>query len=84
MRRIEQADIERMVENTVNRIVNESIDQRREIQLAYKDVQQMGRHLSSIGLRLEGTRYGNLYNNLRDALMALNNALIKELRGGKQ
>ena len=73
-----------MVENTVNRIINESVDQRKEIQLAYKDVQQMGRHLSSIGLRLDDTRYSKLYNNVRDALMALNNALIKELEGGKQ
>lgn len=84
MRRIQQGDIERMVENTVNRIINESIDHRKEIQLAYKDVQQMGRHLSSIGLRLDDTRYNKLYNNVRDALMALNNALIKELEGGKQ
>ena len=84
MRRIGQGNIERMVENTVNRIINESVDQRKEIQLAYKDVQQMGRHLSSIGLRLDDTRYSKLYNNVRDALMALNNALIKELEGGKQ
>lgn len=77
-------DLSNIVENTVNRVVNESIDQSREIQLAYKELQQMGKHLSSLGLRLDGTRYRQLFNNLKDAMITLNNALIKDLKGQRK
>jgi hypothetical protein len=62
--------------------VNESIDFNREIKLAQKELHQMGKNLSSIGLRLDGTRYYSLYKKMADAMIELNDALIKEIRKG--
>lgn len=73
-------DLSRLVENTAKRVMKESVDQNREIQLAYKEIQQMGKHLSSLGLRLDGTRYRQLFHNLKDAMITLNNALIKDIK----
>ena len=82
--RLTLSDLNRMVENTVKRVVNESVDQKREIQLAYKELQQMGKHLAPLGLRLDNTRYSQLFNRLKDAMTTLNNALIGEIKGQRQ
>ena len=79
--RLSESDLQDMVNRSASRIIEEHINYEREIQLAYKEVQQMGKHLSSVGLRLNGTEYEPLYQRMRDGLMALNNALIKKLRG---
>lgn len=80
--RITESELNDIVEKSARRLVNEqNFD--REIQLAYKEVQQMGKHLSSLGLRLNGTDYEPLYQRLKDALIGLNNALIKQLRQNK-
>ena len=79
--RLSESDLQNMVNRSAQRIIDEHINYEREIQLAYKEVQQMGKHLSSVGLRLNGTEYEPLYQRMRDGLMALNNALIKKLRG---
>ena len=62
--------------------MNESINNDREIKLAQKELYQMGKNLSSIGLRLDGTRYYSLYKKMADAMIELNDALIKEIRKG--
>ena len=78
--RLTESELNGIVERSAKRLVKEHIDMDREIQLAYKEVQQMGKHLSSLGLRLNGTDYEPLYQRLKDALIGLNNELIKLLR----
>ena len=80
--RITESELNDIVEKSARRLVNEQ-NYDREIQLAYKDVQQMGKHLSSLGLRLKGTNYEPLYQRLKDALIGLNNELIKQIRQNK-
>ena len=81
--RLTESELNDIVERSAKRLMKEHIDTSREIQLAYKEVQQMGKHLSSLGLRLNGTNYEPLYQRLKDALIKLNNELIKELRQNK-
>jgi len=81
--RLTESELNDIVERSAKRLVKEHIDMNREIQLAYKEIQQMGKHLSSLGLRLNGTNYEPLYQRLKDALIKLNNELIKELRQGR-
>lgn len=81
--RLTESELNDIVERSAKRLVKEHIDMDREIQLAYKEVQQMGKHLSSLGLRLNGTDYEPLYQRLKDALIGLNNELIKQLRQNK-
>lgn len=81
--RLTESELNDIVERSAKRLVKEHIDMDREIQLAYKEVQQMGKHLSSLGLRLNGTNYEPLYQRLKDALIGLNNELIKQLRQNK-
>ena len=80
--RITESELNKIVEKSARRLVYEQ-NYDREIQLAYKEVQQMGKHLSSLGLRLNGTNYESLYQRLKNALIGLNNELIKQLRQNK-
>ena len=82
--RLTMNDLSRLVETTAKRVMKESINQDREIQLAYKEIQQMGKHLSSIGLRLDGTPYYQQYQRMKDEVVKLNNALIAHLKGGRK
>lgn len=82
--RLTMNDLSRLVETTAKRVMKESINQDREIQLAYKEIQQMGKHLSSIGLRLDGTPYYQQYQRIKDEVVKLNNALIAHLKGGRK
>ena len=82
--RLTMNDLSRLVETTAKRVMKESINQDREIQLAYKEIQQMGKHLSSIGLRLDGTPYYQQYQRMKDEVVKLNNALIADLKGGRK
>ena len=77
-------DLSRLVENTAKRVMKESIDQSREIQLAYKEIQQIGKHLSSLGLRLDGTPYYQQYQRMKEEMIKLNNALIAHMKGGRK
>lgn len=81
--RLTESDLNELVNRSAERIVQEHMNSEREIQLAYKEVQQMGKHLSSIGLRLNGTDFEPLYQRMKDALIGLNNALIKYMRGNR-
>ena len=82
--RLTMNDLSRLVKTTAKRVMKESINQDREIQLAYKEIQQMGKHLSSIGLRLDGTPYYQQYQRMKDEVVKLNNALIAHLKGGRK
>lgn len=79
--RMTEGELQSLVNRSAKRILSEHINRDNEVKLAYKELQQMGNHLSSIGLRLEGTEYQPLYQQMRDAIVELNNALIKQLRG---
>ena len=81
--RLTESDLNELVNRSAERILKEHMNSEREIQLAYKEVQQMGKHLSSIGLRLNGTDFEPLYQRMKDALVGLNNALIKYMRGNR-
>jgi hypothetical protein len=64
--------------------MNESVDWDKEVKLAHKTLMKMSPLLTDLGLRLDGTRFRPLYQNVRDSLIALNDAIIKHLNeGGK-
>lgn len=64
--------------------MNECVDLNREVKLAHKTLMKMSPLLTDLGLRLDGTRFRPLYQNVRDSLIALNDAIIKHLKeGGK-
>jgi hypothetical protein len=44
----------------------------------------MGKHLSPIGLRLDGTPYYQQYQRMKDEVVKLNNALIAHMKGGRK
>lgn len=79
--RLTESDLQGIIENSAKRIVKEHANTDREIILAQKELHKMGNSLSSIGLRLEGTKFRKLYLDMRNSMVALNNALIKEIRG---
>ncbi len=82
IKRLTEQELRQIVESSVQRIMEGKIDTNREIRLAYNELQAMGKHLSSLGLRLDGTRYRPLFDQLRDAMVQLNNELIKAMKGG--
>ena len=60
-------------------LVKEHIDMQREIILAQKTLCKFP--LSDLGLRLEGTQFYSQYQQMKDAVIELNNALIQYTRG---
>ncbi len=82
IKRLTEQELRQIIENSVYRIMESRIDTNREIRLAYNDIQAMGKHLSSLGLRLEGTRYRPLFGKIKDAMVQLNNELINAMKGG--
>ena len=80
--RLNEGELKQILHNSVKRALQEhKIDMDREIKLAQKELYQMGKNLSSIGMRLEGTAFHNQYRKMADAMVQLNNALIKHLKG---
>ena len=64
--------------------MNESVDWDREVKQAHKTLMKMSPLLTDLGLRLEGTKFRPLYQDVRDSLITLNDAIIKYLKeGGK-
>jgi hypothetical protein len=53
----------------------------REIILAQKTIMKMSPFLTELALRLDGTRFRLLYLDVKDSLVALNNALILHIKG---
>ena len=79
--RLTEEELKNIVNNSAKRLVQEHIDMDKEIRFAQKDVYAMGKYLSSVGLRLSGTEFEPLYQRMKDAVVGLNNALIKKIRG---
>jgi hypothetical protein len=81
--RLTESDLKGIVNKSVERALNETIDRKRDIQLAQKELFSMGKNLSSIGLRLQGTPYEPLYERMKDAMVRLNDTLIRDIRGNQ-
>lgn len=85
--RITEEELKQLLHNSVAKvlqnkaIVNEHVDIEREIRLAQKTLMKMSPLLSDLGLRLDSTRFRLLFLDVRDSLEALNNALIKHIKG---
>ena len=85
--RLTESELKQLMENCVTRamqtkaVVNEQVDWEREIRLAQKTLMKMSPLLTDLGLRLDGTRFRPLYQDVRDSLIALNNALIHHIKG---
>ena len=76
LKRVMHESVKRALENKA--IVNEQVDFEREIVLAQKTLCKFP--LSEVGLRLEGTKFYSQFQRMRDAIVELNNSLIKHIR----
>ena len=87
--RLTESELKGMMHNCVTRaiqnkaFINEQVDFEHEIRLAQKTLMKMSPLLSDLGLRLDGTKFKTLFNNVRDSLVALNDALIEHIRKEK-
>ena len=87
--RVTEDELKRVMRESVSRalqekaIINEHVDMEREIVLAQKVLMKMSPYLSELGLRLDGTRFRLLYQDVRDSIVALNKALIQHIKGGE-
>ena len=82
--RLSESVFKKVMHESVRRTLQEhGIGMDREIRLAQKELYQMGKNLSSIGLRLDGTQYYSLYRKMADAMIELNNMLVKHIRDEK-
>ena len=81
--RLTENDLKGIIDNTVNRVIKESRADN-EIKLAQKELVKMGTSLSGVGMRLEGTPYEIQFRRIYDEIVKLNNALINQIKGGKQ
>ena len=81
--RLTENGLQGIIDNTVHRVISESIDYDREIKFAQKELYQISSNLSSIGMRLEGTPYNAQYKRIFQEIAQLNNALISHIRGKK-
>ena len=85
--RLTESELKGILHNSIARalqqkaIVNEHIDNDREIRLAQKTLCKFP--LSDVGMRLEGTRFYGQFKKVRDAVVDLNDALISYIRQGK-
>ena len=85
--RLTESELKQLMQNCVTRalqhnaVINEHVDYDREIRLAQKTLMKMSPLLTDLGLRLDGTRFRLLYLDVRDSLIALNNALIQHIKG---
>ena len=74
--RLTESDLQNLVGRTTRRIIKEGND----VKLAQEELHKMGSSMSSIGLRLQGTKYEPLYQKMKSAIVELYNALIADLR----
>lgn len=80
--RLTESELKRLMHNCVQRaLMRESVNMEREIILAQKTIMKMSPFLTELGLRLNGTRFRLLYLDVKDSLVALNNALILHIKG---
>lgn len=82
--RLTENELQRVLRESVKKalqnreIVNEHVDFEREIRLAQKTLCKFP--LSEVGLRLEGTKFYKQFQRMRDAIVELNDSLIKHIR----
>ena len=88
--RLTEGELKRVLRESVTRalkqknvVINEQIDWEREIRLAQKTIMKMSPLLTDLGLRLDGTKFKPLFKNVKDSLVALNDALIEHIRKEK-
>ncbi len=55
----------------------------KELRFAQKDIMNGGRTIAHAGLRLQGTKYEAQYRKIYDALIKLNDMLIKDIKSNK-
>lgn len=75
--RLSESELKGLVSRTTQRILKEG----NEVRLAQKELHGMGNAMSSVCLRLQGTRYEPLCKKMMADIVELNNALIKDIRG---
>lgn len=75
--RLTESELHGIIHKTAERILREG----NEIRLAQKELYHMGSNISSICMRLEGTKYEDLAQRMKEIAISLNNALIKDIRG---
>ena len=91
--RLTQNELNDIVERSAKRIIEQQtrkapmkegyVDMEREIRLAQQALMKIGKILPDVGLRLSDTQFESLYQKAKDSIVALNNALIKHIRGEK-
>lgn len=78
--RLTENELRDIMHNCVTRaLMREHIDMQREIKQAQQTLCKFP--LSDVGLRLEGTKFYKQYQQMKDAVIELNNALIQYIRG---
>lgn len=76
--RLTESELKRLIHISVQRaLIRESVNMEREIILAQETIMKMSPFLTELALRLDGTRFRLLYQDVRDSLVTLNNALIQ-------
>ena len=75
--RLSESELKGLVNRTTQRILKEG----NEIRQAQKELYRIGTNISSICMRLEGTKFEDLAQRIKETAISLNNALIKDIRG---
>ena len=85
--RLTENELQRVLRESVkkalkqkNVVINEHVDWEREIALAHKTLMKMSPLLSDLGQRLDGTKFYKQFQRMRDAIVELNDDLIKHIR----
>ena len=85
--RLTENELQRVLRESVkkafkqkNVVINEHVDWEREIALAHKTLMKMSPLLSDLGHRLDGTKFYKQFQRMRDAIVELNDDLIKHIR----
>lgn len=76
--RLTEGDLRDIVAVSTKMLMEERRDNN-EIRHAQSELMKMGPLMSSVCLRLEDTKYEGLAKRMRDAIVALNNALITDI-----
>jgi len=80
--RLTEGELKEIMGNCVRKaLIKEHLNMDREIKLAQQALCKYP--LSDVGMRLEGTKFYGQYEQMRDAVIKLNDALIKHIRGEK-
>ena len=75
--RLTESELHGIIHKTAERILREG----NEIRLAQKELYHMSSNMSSVCLRLQGTRYEPLADKMRAVVIELNDKLVKDIRG---